>query len=336
MRIPLFTCLIVLCFAAAVRGEENLLVDASFEGAASGNQLPAGWGSWQPEGSKYTAAVVGEAHTGSRAVLLEGDGKFMTFNTVDYPINPGDCYLFGGWVRLEDEAAEGSVKLDLTDKGGNWIGDTGGNYFKPGEAGWRSIIMITSFEDVPAAAQFRLVFTLGGKGKLWLDDTYLEKISPPARNGLLVNGDMELTAREAVVGWQVNHDSAAEASSSPGHDGVHGGKAALQIRGKGTWASANSLRVAARDDQRHTATAWVKVGDGNARLQFSYWNGGQYLGATDTERATAGEWQQLTLEADMKKYETITHLSLAIICEGPKIDVLIDDTEILEAGPMEK
>lgn len=336
MRVLMSVVLIGALFTGHIFGQDNLLVDPSFEKAPLGDVRPAGWGQWQPEGSKYRSTVVTDAHSGARSVLLEGEGKFTTFNTVDFRIAPGDCYLFGGWVRLEGEAAEGSVKLDLQRKDGSWLCDMSGSYFKPGKSAWHSILMVSRFEDAPEAAQFRLVFTLGGKGKLWVDDVFLAKIASPARSGLLVNGDMEISAREAVAGWQENHDVAAEVALSPVTDGVHGGKVALQIHGKGTWGSANSLRTAVRADRGHTGAAWIRVREGTARLQFTYWDGGRWLGATDSDRMTAGDWKQIVIEADMKKYEKITHLSIATVCEGPKLDVLVDDAEIREPGTLTK
>lgn len=317
--------------------EENLLVDPSFERATLGDGRPPGWAHWQPEGSKYKASVVAEAHTGKRSVLLSGEGQFTTFTTSDYRIAPGDCYLFGGWVRLEGEAGtEASVKLDLTRKDGSWLRDMSSCLVRPSNSEWRSVVMISRFEEAPDAAQFRVVFTLGGKGKLWVDDAFLAKIPSPTPNGLLVNGDMELVAQEAIAGWQANNDAAAEVALSPIAEGLHGGKAALRLTGKGTWGSANSLRAPIRADRVHKGAVWVKVAEGTVRVQLTYWDGGRWLGATDSERASAGDWRLLSVDADKKKFEKVTHLSLAVVCEGPKIDVVMDDAEIRESDPAAK
>lgn len=271
MRILVWATLTAALLADPVFGQENLLVDPSFERAALGANHPAGWGHWQPDGSRYRASVVTEAHTGSRAVLLEGEGTVRRVQLRGVRHRPRRCLSLRRLGAAGGDGADGAVKLDLLRKDGSWLCDMSASRFGRGTPGWQSVLMVSRFGDAPEAARFRIVAGLGGKGRLWVDDVFLAKASPPGPGALLVNGDMELAAQEAVAGWQGSHDAAAEARLAPATDGVHGGKTALRIEGKGTWASAGSMRAAVPADRGYGGSAWVRVREGNARLQIVYW-----------------------------------------------------------------
>lgn len=140
---------------------------------------------------------------------------------------------------------------------------------------------------------------------------------------LVVNGDME---DASLVGWASQTPEAATCEVLSAEEPVVSGKRALVLRGTGPWMSVYSDHVVVDPSKTYRASAWVRAKAGKAYIQIDHHGDDQWLGPSKgTQRVAGDEWTKLSVESDLSRYPDATQLSVAVVCEGPNVEVRVDD-----------
>ena len=133
---------------------------------------------------------------------------------------------------------------------------------------------------------------------------------------LAANGNFEEVAASVPKGWfsvcseggTVTHKAVAE--------GAKEGKHCLHVTSKAEWAVAGSGKVALDRSKTYTLTGFARVKTGAATIKIDYYKGDEYLGHSESDQTTKGEWTQLKAVSELASYKEATHVLVAGVIHG--------------------
>ncbi|MGD0091795.1 MAG: glycoside hydrolase [Planctomycetota bacterium] len=171
---PWIVLVVMLSGWAAACAGENLLANPGFESGAA--LPPEGWSAFWSRADGAGRLVLDEQvkRGGTRAlkVIHEGAEDWSVAQRAPLPVEPGDIFTLGGWVKCESAA---TVQLSVVTRGadGKTIAWMHGLLETGGTHDWRELKGKFVVPAGCASIQFRL--TGNGKSTAWLDDALLVK-----------------------------------------------------------------------------------------------------------------------------------------------------------------
>ncbi|MBL7067654.1 MAG: T9SS type A sorting domain-containing protein [Candidatus Marinimicrobia bacterium] len=170
----------------------------------SGAENVAGWLDWYGGNGNYTMVTDEEAHTGSYSVVLYQDDDTLTsqselvYYTQPYPVEAGEWYKIGVWVKTEDvnktgmgeftyasaENINGGINLCFFTHGGNieteWSAQ--GDRFiyvdqRDSTTDWRLYEAVHQASDLATGISVRARFNNWVTGTAWFDDFSVVKMA---------------------------------------------------------------------------------------------------------------------------------------------------------------
>jgi hypothetical protein len=130
------------------------------------------------------------------------------------------------------------------------------------------------------------------------------------------NGGFEDVKNGAPVGWfsvcneggSVTHKAVAESPKE--------GKHCLHVKSKGEWAVAGSPKVKLDRTKTYTLVGFARVKSGAASIKIDYYKGDEYLGHSEGEECTKGEWTELKVGSELDNHKDATHILVAAVMHG--------------------
>jgi hypothetical protein len=132
---------------------------------------------------------------------------------------------------------------------------------------------------------------------------------------LAPNGNFEDVKDGVPTGWfsvcseggSVTHKALAE--------GAKEGKHCLHVKSTGAWAVAGSPKVPLDRTKTYTLTGFARVKSGTVTIKIDYYKGDEYLGHSESEESTKGEWTPLKVVSELDDKEA-THILVAGVIHG--------------------
>lgn len=321
--------LIAVC--GVIQDSQNLIEDSSFEKAPVRDGVPSGWNRWSSDGSKYMVSVVEGGRGGKRSLQVAGQGQEIALNSKRVAVFRGERYVLSGYARVEgDKTARATIQFVYWSKDDQWVGNTTFGEARSDGAGWQLLATVSALEKFPKAASMNAALVFNSGGKVWFDDLALTKIQPAGEGNLIPNADLEAWVDDNVVCWFKGFPKDGKIALGRGDEKAVEGSSCLRMSGQSPWASANSATVQLDKAKRYRATAFVRVRKGTAQLQIGYFDGGKWIGSSDTASVAPGGWTGLMLDADLSKFENTAWINVAVVASGGDFDVLVDDVTLVE------
>ena len=308
-----------LIAASPLHADEILNKEPSFEGPPQPNGLPQGWEGTRSEPlGRYRFQITDEAHSGKKSLLMEGSGQYCVTWAEMLPVDRTQRYRARGFVKIEgDEKAAADVKFHYYGEDRRYLGQSRVGFVNPRTKGWQLITVTDELDLWPAAKYIGVAVAIAGDGKAWFDDAGVT--ATPRQAGpvnLVANGDMEDVAADRPAGWHIIGSEGNKPVASTDILVKKSGRQSLHLSGNGEWVAGSSPSIPIDRTKGYSLTGWAKVKRGKALVSWAYFADGQFLGHTESEPIAAGEWQSRTVEADLGKYPTATHLAAVASAQG--------------------
>ncbi len=66
----------------------------------------------------------------------------------------------------------------------------------------------------------------------------------------------------------------------------------------------------------YTLTGFARVKSGKVTIKIDYYKGDEYLGHSESEESTKGEWTALKAASELESYKEATHMLVAAVVLG--------------------
>lgn len=315
LRLAVILSVVMIAPAFAV---ENLVMNASLEDPLGPNDEPDGWHFFREEKGQYEHKVVPGGHSGEKCYKISGRGEWagVGFQQVEY--DASRRYVGSGWLKIEGEKAQATVKLDYMDGDQKYLGSTVASQSK-GPADWLYVRVVSGAQDFPEAKFVAAVAVITGEGALSIDDVSFF-VRPPLESetptNQLLNGAVEMGAGNSPAMFF----TAASEGSHPvldwSEDQPHSGSRCIYLKGDGQWAVMVHFQVPYDKDKTYTASGWGRVASGAATVKVDYFQGEMWLGELQAAPLNEYRWKQASLTVDPQRFPEFDRIAVAVVLLG--------------------
>jgi len=258
---------LLAAFATAQQPETNLLADGGFEGVAENTGQPRGWYFFRRPTTGYRASLVEDGRSG-HAVRLEGEGEYGGVGSPRQMHDASRIYAARAWVKFAAPDSEAFLKLDYQNEQGMWVASSREVRLRGGPGEWQPLSLYErAWEAPPGTARVALVCGIRGKSDLLFDDAELVLRDGGARDNLLADGSMEVTAGGEQSRWRMAQAPGGMIRKVRRSVPVRDGWFCVELAGKAQWAVTETDAVEMQPARRYVLTGWVRARQGRGALK---------------------------------------------------------------------
>lgn len=299
---------------------DNLLHDGSFESYAG--PTVSGW--WLNSRGDPSASMAPSAESpvhGRHCLELRANGEWVeAHSSARFRPEPGRAYLLTGHVRTVKGTA--SLQIHYWNEHSQHLGKTAAPAIATSD--WTKMSAVSEVEKYPEAAAISVSVIGRGAVDARYDDLHFTSISPSAASELAVRAQ---TAPPSVRSdWFLAHDDGAEVEFEEARR--EDGSSVLQLRGNCRWAVVSKRdKIPVASARSYVLTGFARRERGEAMIKIDYYQGKEHLGSTYSEPA-GGAWEELSAESQLANYPQATHLGVAAVGRGKKVEAQFHGLEL--------
>ena len=133
---------------------------------------------------------------------------------------------------------------------------------------------------------------------------------------LASNGNFEEVKDGVPTGWFSVCNEGGSVTHKAFAEGAKEGKYCLHVKSKGEWAVAGSPKVKLDRTKTYTLTGFARAKSGKVTIKIDYYKGDEYLGHSESDESTKGEWTPLKVASELDSYKEATHILVAAVTHG--------------------
>ena len=257
-----------------------------------------------------STAISTDAHSGSYAANVKGDGGWGGMLNQDIPVEAGKTYEISLWVKTIANGAN----IQIQDGPAGTKTYLANTWFTTTE--WTNLV----WEVIPTTDVICINICGGGNGAaedVLVDDITVTELKAPSFDGYITNGDFETGD---ITGW--NKWQSTEINADAAHTGSYG----AHIMGNGGWGGMLDQHISIEDGKTYELSFWYKVNNGGFNWKLT---GDASVTVYGSGWVTTGEWTQVT-KTFVAAGDTSIFLNINGGGNGVAENAYIDDVMIKE------